>query len=158
MPELMKDYIRFPSIDHFERMLYAVAYSSRVPAHIKFKQNHILIWRDYPNKFLRICFRHPIYSGIIQQFLRPNEIIHVFRPNAYYVLQQHLHRRQETQIVMINSRIVRVALDDPATLHRACQLLKEYLYYTTFTQSLEHHSRDRRSLTVDGLETIQGYY
>lgn len=29
MPGLLKDYLRFPSIDHFEQMLYAVAYSSR---------------------------------------------------------------------------------------------------------------------------------
>jgi hypothetical protein len=158
MPELMKDYIRFPSLDHFERILYAVAYSSHVPAHIKFKQSRILIWRDYPNKFLHICFRDPIYSDILQRFLLPNETIHVFRPNAYYVLQQHPHSRQGTQIVMINSLIVQIALDDPTTLHRACQLLKEYLYYTTFTQSLERSSRNHRSLAVDGLEAIQGYY
>jgi len=157
MPELMKDYIRFPSIDHFEQMLYAVAYSRRVPAHIKFKQSRILIWRDYHNKFLRICFRSPIYSGIIQRFLLPTETIHVFRPNAYYVLHQPSQLHQETQIVMINGRIVRITLDDPTILNRACQLLKEYLYYTSFTKSLEHTSRECY-LTIDGLEAIQGYY
>jgi hypothetical protein len=157
MPELMKDYIRFPSIDHFERMLYAVAYSSRVPAHIRFKQSRILIWRDYHSKFLRICFHSPIYSGIIQRFLLPNENIHIFRPNAYYVLQQQPQFRQETQIAMINSRIVRITLEDPAILNRACQLLKEYLYYTTFTQSLERSPRDHCH-AIDGLESIQGYY
>ena len=157
MPELMKDYIRFPSIDHFGQMLYAVAYSSRVPAHIKFKRSRILIWRDYHNKFLRICFRAPIYSGIIQRFLLPTETIHVFRPNAYYVLHQHPQVRQETQIVMINGRIVRIALDDPAILNRACQLLKEYLYYTIFTNSFERSSRDCY-LSINGLEAIQGYY
>lgn len=157
MPELIKDYIRFPSIDYFEQMLYAVAYSNRIPAHIKFKKSRILIWRDYHNKFLRICFRSPIYSSIIQRFLRPTETIHVFRPNAYYILLQHPQVRQETQIVMINGRIVRIALDDPAILNRACQLLKEYLYYTTFTKSLERSSR-YCYLTIDGLEAIQGYY
>lgn len=157
MPELMKDYIRFPSIDHFEQMLYAVAYSSRVPAHIKFKQSRILIWRDYHNEFLRICFRSPIYSGIIQRFLLPTETIHVFRPNSYYVLHQPPQTRQKTQIVLIKGRIVRMTLDDPAILNRACQLLKEYLYYTTFTKSLERSSRDWY-LTIDGLEAIQGYY
>lgn len=158
MPELMNDYIRFPSIEHFEQMLYAVAYSSRVPAHIKFKQSRILIWRDYVNKFLRICFRHPVYPSIMQRFLHSNETIQVFRPNAYYVLQQRPQSHQDTHIVMINGRIVRIALDDPQTLHRACQLLKEYLYYTTFTQSLERPSRNQLSLVIDGLEAIQGYY
>ena len=157
MPELMKDYIRFPSLDHFEQMLYAVAYSSRVPAHIKFKRSRILIWRDYHNKFLRICFRSPIYSGIIQRFLLPTETIQIFRPNTYYVLYHKPQVRQETKIAMINGRIVRITLDDPAILNRVCQLLKEYLYYTTFTKSLEQSSGNRY-ITIDGLESIQGYY
>jgi hypothetical protein len=58
---------------------------------------------------------------------------------------------------MINGRIVRIALDDAAILKRACQLLKEYLYYTIFTKSFERSSKDCY-LTIDGLEAIQGYY
>ena len=137
MPELIKDYIRFPTSEHFERLLYAVAYSPHVPAHVKLKRSNILIWRDYPHHFIRICLSHPIYSGTMQRFLRKDEAIKMFRPNAYYILQCDPNTNQETQITMIQGRIARIPLDDPAKLFRACQLFKQYLYYTTFIKSLK---------------------
>ena len=87
MQDLTKEYIRFPTVEAFERFLYAVAYSPRVPAHVKLKKSNILIWRDYHNHFLRVSLSRPIYSGIVQQFLKENEKTKIFRPTAYYVLQ-----------------------------------------------------------------------
>jgi hypothetical protein len=154
----MKDYIRFPPIEHFEKFLYAVAYSTHIPAHVKLKRSHILIWRDYSNHFLRICFPRPIYPSIIQQFLRKDEGIKMFRPNAYYVLHRNSIRQTEEQIAMIQDRIARIQMDDHSKLYRTGQLLKQYLYYTTFIRALNQCSHSSRRKLMDCLEAVQGYY
>ena len=155
MQDMMREYIRFPTVEAFERFLYAVAYSPRVPAHVKLKKSNILIWRDYRNHFLRVSLGHTIYSGIVQHFLNENERIKLFRPTAYYVLQQD---SDTNQLFLVQGRIARIKLDEPTKLNRASQILKEYLYYTTFTRSLEQSSRHHRRRLVDCLEAIQGYY
>jgi hypothetical protein len=158
MPDLMKDYIRFPTVEHFVRFLYAVAYSTNVPAHIKLKRSDILIWRDYRKSVLRVSLSQPIYSGIIQQFLSENETVKVFRPYSYYVLQHHRETNCSDQLFVVHNRIAEIHLDDPSKLNRASQILKDYLYYTTFTQSLDRHSHHNRKTLMDGLEAVQGYY
>jgi hypothetical protein len=158
MPELMKDYIRFPTVEHFERYLYAVAYSPQVPSHVKLKRSNILIWRDYPHQFIRICLQSPIYSGTMQHFLRKDESIKMFRPNAYYILQDTPAQTQATQIAMIQGRIARIPLDDHAKVYRICQLFKQYLYFTTFIKSLKQASKRARKELMDCFEAVQGHY
>jgi hypothetical protein len=154
----MTEYIRFPTVEAFERFLYTVAYSPRVPAHVKLKKSKILIWRDYKNNFLRISLSHPIYSGIVQQFLRENEKTKLFRPTAYYVLQLDRETNRWDQLFMVQGRIAQIHLGEPTKLNRACQILKEYLYYSTFTRSLEQPSYHNRRRFMDCLEAVQGFY
>jgi hypothetical protein len=157
MINLMREYVRFPTVEHFERFLYAVAYSPRSPAHINFKKSNIRIWRDDRNNLLRICLSRPVYSGIIQQFLREHEVIQVFRPYSYYILQLDPETNRSDQLLLVQSRVAGVLLDNPLKLQRACQLLKDYLYYTTFIQSLERHANDRRKM-MDCFEGVQGIF
>jgi len=158
MADLIKEYIRFPTIEYFERCVYTVAYSSRVPSHIKFKKSNILIWRDYRANSLQICLAHPIYSGVVQKFLKENETTKHFRPTSYHVLQNDEETNEVDRLFTVESRIASVELDERSGLMRACQILKDYLYYTTFTRSLEQPSRHNRTHLVDCLESIQGYY
>lgn len=159
MQDLTKEYIRFPTVEAFTRFLYAVAYSPRVPAHVKLKKSNILIWRDYHNHFLRVSLSHPIYAGIVRQFLKENEKTKLFRPTAYYVLQHDRNTNRWDQLFMVQGRIARIRLGEPETLNRVGEILVDYLYYTTFTHSLETAKPYcNRAKFVDGLESIQGYY
>jgi len=158
MTDLIKEYIRFPTVEHFERFVYTVAYSSRIPSHIKFKKSNILIWRDCQANSLRICLGHPIYSGIVHKFLKENETTKHFRPTSYHVLQNDKETNEVDRLLTVESQIASVELGERSRLNRACQILKDYLYYTTFTLSLEQPSRHNRTRLVDCLESIQGYY
>ena len=158
MPDLMTEYIRFPTIESFERFLYSVAYSSRVPAHVKLKKSNILIWRDYHNNFLRISFSSLIYSDLVKQFLNKNERTQLFRPASYYVLRYNREMKRWDQLFLVQGRIARIQLDEPTKLNRACQILKEYLYSTTFTRSLKQLTFHNRRGIGDCFEAVQGYY
>jgi len=158
MPDLMTEYIRFPTIESFERFLYSVAYSSRVPAHVKLKRSNILIWRDYQNNSLRISFSSLIYSDIVTQFLNENERTQLFQPASYYVLRYNREMKRWDQLFLVQGRVARIQLDEPTKLNRACQILRDYLYYTTFTRSLTQLSYHDKRRLEDCLEAVQGYY